>query len=108
MNTFTNDPVRPKHYHGDLVMRICEYFNLDACLFNTVKYILRAGDKVQIGEKKREAEIRDLKKAQWYLERRIMQLEDNPRIGNLENKVRENPLPDETVTFILSTPCTDK
>ena len=78
------DPITPKHYKGDLVMRICEYFGLCACLMNVTKYVLRAGEKVGDGETKEQAQIRDLKKAQWYLERKIMQLEGNPQVGKMD------------------------
>ena len=78
-----DDPVNPEHYKGDLVMRICEHFQLGACLFNAVKYILRSGHKILPGETEIEAELRDLKKARWYLDRKIMQLEGNPRVGVL-------------------------
>ena len=44
-----------------------EACELDFCLGNTVKYISRAGKKDNI--------VQDLKKAKWYLERKIAQLE---------------------------------
>lgn len=60
--TATNDPVRPAHYRGDLVMRIIETFDLDFCLGNVIKYLLRHRSK---------AGLEDLKKARWYLDRAI-------------------------------------
>jgi hypothetical protein len=57
-----SDPVNPNHYKGDLVMRIIEKFGLGFRLGNTVKYILRHGQK---------AGLEDLKKARWYLDREI-------------------------------------
>ena len=57
-----SDPVRPEHYRGDLVMRIIETFELDFCLGNVIKYLLRHKSK---------AGLEDLKKAQWYLARAI-------------------------------------
>lgn len=58
------DPINPRHYRGDLVMRIIEQFGLadNFYLGNVIKYILRHADK---------AGIEDLKKARWYLDRMI-------------------------------------
>jgi hypothetical protein len=67
----------PKHYGGDNTyeaIKIIEHYNLDFHLGNVLKYILRADKKGK--------ELEDLKKAQWYLNRRIEQYERNlqPRI----------------------------
>jgi hypothetical protein len=63
----------PPHYGGGdnpyEAIKVIEAWELDFCLGNTVKYISRAGRK----DKNRE--IEDLRKAQWYLERRIQQLQ---------------------------------
>jgi len=63
----------PKHYGGENdpyeAIKVIEAWNLDFCLGNTVKYIARAGKK---GGKDKELE--DLKKALWYLQRRIDQI----------------------------------
>jgi hypothetical protein len=60
----------PSHYGGKdnpyEAIKVIEAHNLDFHLGNAVKYILRAG--------KKEGWIQDLKKAQWYLERKIEQL----------------------------------
>lgn len=58
----------PFHYGGDTtyeVIKVLEAWGLtnDAYLFNVVKYIARAG--------KKGAALEDLKKAEWYLSRRI-------------------------------------
>lgn len=70
--TGVDDPINPKHYQGDLVMRIIEHFKLGFALGNCIKYILRHRDK---------GGVEDLKKAAWYLDReikaRIGQLPDN-------------------------------
>lgn len=72
----TNDQVNgPAHYQGDYVIRVIEDFNLDFCLGNVCKYILRAGIKST------ETEITDLRKAEWYLKRRIDQLTRNAQDG---------------------------
>ena len=64
----------PAHYGGDTVyevVKVCEAWGLDkdAYLFNVVKYVGRNGKKAG------EPSLKDLKKARWYLNRRIDQLE---------------------------------
>jgi len=64
----------PDHYGGDTpyeVIKVCEAWGLDkdAYLFNVVKYVARAG------KKQKSSEIEDLKKAAFYLARRIKCLE---------------------------------
>lgn len=53
------------------VIKVCEAWCLDkdAYLFNVVKYVARAG------KKNKEKEIEDLKKANFYLTRKIQNLE---------------------------------
>ena len=68
-----NDPVnRPAHYtDGKIeVIDFIEDKKLGFCLGNAVKYIARAGKKDPTKE------IEDLKKARWYIERRIKELEN--------------------------------
>lgn len=66
----------PDHYGGAEnvyeVVKVCEAWQLDedAYLFNVVKYIARAGKKDQ------QTELEDLKKALWYLNRRVQKLEN--------------------------------
>lgn len=61
----------PQHYGGVdnpyEVIKVCEVWELDkdAYLFNVVKYVARAG------KKNKETELEDLKKALFYLQRRI-------------------------------------
>lgn len=64
---------KPAHYNqSDLEpIDVIEMWGLDFCLGNTVKYINRARYK---GE-----ELKDLKKAKWYLERRIKQLDQEQK-----------------------------
>lgn len=62
----------PSHYGGDSThetIKCLEAWGLesDALLWNAVKYISRAGKKGDI--------VEDLKKAAWYLDRRIKSLE---------------------------------
>lgn len=68
-----NDPVKkPAHYNfGKFeTIAVIEDWGLSYHLGNVVKYISRAPHK---GE-----ELQDLKKAQWYLERHIKNLERKP------------------------------
>ena len=61
---------KPEHYRaGDIyeTIRVIEAWNLGFHLGNTVKYISRAGRK--------DDKLTDLKKAQWYLNREIENLE---------------------------------
>ena len=66
----------PDHYGGAEnvyeVVKVAEAWGLDkdAYLFNVVKYIGRAGKKDS------DKEIQDLKKALWYLNRKIQNLEN--------------------------------
>lgn len=59
-----DDPVRPAHYRGDLVMRIIETFGLqnDFYIANAIKYLLRHLEK---------GHNVDIEKAIWYLQRKI-------------------------------------
>lgn len=63
----------PLHYGGVdnpyEAIKVIESWGLDFHLGNTVKYISRAGLK------NREKELEDLKKAAWYLQRKIENLE---------------------------------
>lgn len=70
----------PDHYGGSdnvyEVIKVCEAWGLDmdAYLFNVVKYVARAG------KKNTDTEIQDLKKALFYLDRKIKNLElDNKK-----------------------------
>jgi len=61
----------PKHYNSGQfeVIDIIEDWKLDFCLGNAIKYISRAGLK----DPNKETE--DLRKAIWYINRKIKQLE---------------------------------
>ena len=72
----TDDPVNaPSHYTsgGVEVIDALEAWGLDRdfCLGNVVKYVARASKKDP------SKLVEDLKKARWYLDRRIKQLETN-------------------------------
>lgn len=66
----------PEHYGGAdnpyEAIKVIEAWELGFCLGNTVKYISRAGKKraPTFGTR-----IEDLKKARWYLDREIQNLE---------------------------------
>lgn len=63
----------PSHYGGSdntyEAIKVIEAWRLGFCLGNTVKYISRAGKKPG------ESELKDLKKARWYIDREINRLE---------------------------------
>jgi hypothetical protein len=62
----------PSHYHKDSgveVIDAIEAWKLGFSLGNAVKYIARAGHKDAA------AHVQDLKKARWYLDRAITNLE---------------------------------
>lgn len=67
----------PNHYGGKdnvyEVIKVCEAWSLDkdAYLFNVVKYVARSG------KKDTTKELEDLKKAKFYLERKISNLESS-------------------------------
>jgi hypothetical protein len=64
------DYINPNHYKtekGIESIDVIEAFELDFCLGNAVKYILRAGKKPD------QPIERDLEKAIWYLNRKIQQ-----------------------------------
>lgn len=68
----SNDLVNhPSHYTlgGIEVIDVLEAWELGFHAGNVVKYVARAG------KKDKDCEVQDLKKARWYLDRLIQQLE---------------------------------
>lgn len=68
----------PKHYNkGNIeVIDYIEDQNLGFCLGNAIKYISRAGSKQDFeGQDQITKTVEDLRKAIWYIERRIMEIE---------------------------------
>lgn len=63
---------RPKHYTDGKIepIEFIEDKKLGFCLGNAIKYIARAGKKDPTKE------VEDLKKARWYIERRIKEIEE--------------------------------
>jgi hypothetical protein len=68
----------PNHYGGEdniyEAIKVIDAWELGFSLGNTVKYISRAG------KKNSDKELEDLKKAKWYLEHHIKNLEN--RLNN--------------------------
>jgi hypothetical protein len=72
-DVFKNDPVNHPSHYTDGKIEVIDYIEdkkLGFCLGNAVKYISRAGKKDPTKE------VEDLKKALWYVERRIKELEE--------------------------------
>ena len=70
----------PSHYQGNglEVIDVIEKFNCSFCTGNAIKYILRAGSKVDFeGQNPTEKAIQDLEKAIWYINRRIYELKED-------------------------------
>lgn len=77
----------PAHYGGAdnpyEAIKVIEAWSLGFCLGNCVKYICRAGKKLPSGPglypdspMRRAQTLEDLRKALWYLQREIAQLEN--------------------------------
>ena len=67
-----SDTVNHPSYYTDGKIEVIEYIEdkkLGYCLGNAIKYISRAGKKDPAKE------IEDLRKADWYIQRRIQELE---------------------------------
>lgn len=79
-----NEVEHPKHYtshpSGVECVTIAEHH--DFCVGNAIKYLWRAGLKTNENENSKDAELRDLKKALWYINRKITQLESKKTNGN--------------------------
>lgn len=74
-----DDVLKPKHY-ADSKIEVIDYIEdkgLGFCLGNVIKYVSRAGKKHSAGMTDKEKAIQDLKKAQYYLDRRIKELEED-------------------------------
>ncbi len=68
-----SDPVNNPAHYTDGKIEVIEYIEdkkLGFCLGNAIKYISRAGKKDP------NKEIEDLKKAKWYIERRIKEIRE--------------------------------
>ena len=71
------DQINPRHYtshpSGVECIQVTEHY--DFCTGNAIKYLWRAGLKTEGEEGHIDAQIRDLKKAEWYINRKIRALE---------------------------------
>lgn len=67
LNKMESNPIRPNHYNGGAyeAINVIEAWGSDFCLGNALKYICRAGKKDGNDTEQ------DLRKAIWYLERKI-------------------------------------
>lgn len=74
----------PNHYNdGNIeVIDFIEDKNLDFHLGNAIKYISRAGKKHEQGMSNKQKEINDLRKATWYINRKIDQLKNEGKDEN--------------------------
>jgi hypothetical protein len=72
-NKIENMVNHPQHYGGENnpyeVIKVIEALEMDFHIGNTFKYIVRAG------KKETDKELQDLKKALWYLQRKIELIE---------------------------------
>lgn len=73
----------PRHYmtHPSGVECIAITEHHDFCTGNAIKYLWRAGLKLTEGETPGKSELRDLKKARWYLDRKIKRIEKMRKEG---------------------------
>ena len=79
MNDNVNDNVNSPSHYADSKIEVIDYIEdkrLGFCLGNVIKYVSRAGKKVDSDKSVKDKEIEDLKKARWYLDRRIFELEN--------------------------------
>lgn len=77
--TTENKIEHPKHYtshpSGIECIEITRHY--DFCVGNAIKYLWRAGLKSELGYNDTQKEVEDLKKALWYINDKIKQLENN-------------------------------
>lgn len=80
----------PSHYGGEAspyeTIKVIEAWRLGFALGNAVKYISRAG------KKRRDRTLEDLKKARWYLDREISQLEAAQSCANAKSSASPQQL----------------
>lgn len=68
-----------KHPSGIECIKITRYYCF--AIGNAIKYLWRAGLKIDAGLTDREKEIEDLNKAIWYIKDRINQLKDENNVS---------------------------
>lgn len=69
----------PKYYNSHPSGIECIKITRHYCfaIGNAIKYLWRAGLKIEEGLSDKQKEVEDLKKAIWYINDRIKQLEDD-------------------------------
>lgn len=74
----TDNVNHPAHYTSHPSGIECIQVTRHYCfsIGNAIKYLWRAGLKASADKAQREKEIEDLKKAKWYIDDRIQQLEN--------------------------------
>lgn len=78
----------PKHYcshpSGIECIQITEHYNFT--IGNAIKYLWRCGIKTEVGMDPVEKQIQDLKKAVWYINREISNLEKGVYNGKVKSE----------------------
>lgn len=78
-----SDPVNhPQHYtfgKYEVIDVLEDWFSADPLLWQVGKYLARAGRKGDV--------LEDLKKARWYLDRRIAKLEESQKTKSVASKM---------------------
>lgn len=73
----------PSHYGGKddtyEAIKVMEAWGLSGHLWSTVKYIARAG--------KKDNALKDLKKARWYIDRKIRRMEQGEKINEIDPNI---------------------
>lgn len=80
-----HDSVNHPSYYADGNIEVIDYIedkNLGYHLGTAIKYISRAGKKHEQGMSSRQKEINDLRKAMWYINRKIDQLKSEEKDEN--------------------------
>lgn len=80
MEKTTKDRINPNYYKSHPSGVECIEITRHYCfsIGNAIKYLWRAGLKTEEGLNTREKEIEDLRKALYYIQDRITQLENTP------------------------------
>lgn len=89
MSNINNSVTHPSHYTSGKI-EVIDFITdqgLDFCLGNVVKYISRAGKKTEMGMTALEKEIEDLKKAKFYLDYKINELEIINSLNSSSGKI---------------------
>ena len=83
MMTKNNPVTHPSHYTSGKI-EVIDFITdqqLDFCLGNVIKYVSRAGKKEEEGKTLFEKTVEDLKKARFYLDYKIKELEETNNLN---------------------------